>query len=242
MKGMILAAGLGTRLRPLTLERPKALVEVAGRPLIAYDLLLLRRHGIEEVIINSHHHGDALRDTLGDGSEYGLHIVYSAEDPLLDTGGAIKNVEGLLGDDDFVIVNGDTIIDLPLDALIAAHRARRAAATLVLRHDPEQARYGIVEIDADDRIRRFLGRPPDVAVPLAAYMFAGVHVVSPRIFHYMPEVRVFSVTRETYPAMLAADEPLYGFPFAGFWRVIDTIADRERAEAALAAGTSLHFL
>jgi NDP-sugar pyrophosphorylase family protein len=242
MKAMVLAAGLGTRLRPLTLDQPKALVDVAGRPLIAYDLLLLRRYGIEEVIINLHHHGDALRTALGDGSDYGLRIVYSPENPLLDTGGAIKNAEALLGGDDFLILNGDTIIDLPLDTLIAAHRARGAAATLVLRHDAEQARYGLVEIDSADRIRRFLGRPTDVPVPLRAYMFAGVHIVSPRIFRYMPEVRAFSVTRETYPAMLAAEEALYGLPFAGFWRVIDTTADRERANAALVAGASLHYL
>jgi len=242
VKAMVLAAGLGTRLRPLTLDRPKALVEVAGRPLIAYDLMLLRRHGIEEVVINLHHHGDALRAALGDGSAYGVRIVYSPEDPLLDTGGAIKNVEALLGGEDFLVLNGDTIIDLPLDALLAAHRAHGAAATLVLRHDPEQARYGLVEIDGARRIRRFLGRPADVTAPLEAFMFAGVHVVSPRIFRYMPEVRAFSVTRETYPAMLAAGEPLFGLPFDGFWRVIDTIADRDRADAALAAGASLHYL
>jgi NDP-sugar pyrophosphorylase family protein len=239
---MVLAAGLGTRLRPLTHDRPKALVEVAGRPLIAYDLLLLRRHGIEEVIINLHHHGDALRAALGDGSRYGVRIVYSPEDPLLDTGGAIKNVEALLGGEDFLVLNGDTIIDLPLDTLLAAHRAHGAVATLVLRHDPQQARYGLVEIDAGRRIRRFLGKPAVAPGALEAYMFAGVHVVSPRIFRYMSELRAFSVTRETYPAMLAADEPLYGLPFAGFWRVIDTIADRDRADAALAAGATLHYL
>jgi len=242
VKAMVLAAGLGTRLRPLTHDRPKALVEVAGRPLIAYDLMLLRRHGIEEVIINLHHHGDALRAALGDGSRYGLRIVYSPEDPLLDTGGAIKNVEALLGSEDFLVLNGDTIIDLPLDSLLAAHRAHGAAATLVLRHDREQARYGLVEIDAGRRVRRFLGKPADAPGALEAYMFAGVHVVSPRIFRYMSELRAFSVTRETYPAMLAADEPLYGLPFGGFWRVIDTIADRDRADAALAAGATLHYL
>ncbi len=239
---MVLAAGLGTRLRPLTLDRPKALVDVAGRPVIAYDLLLLRRYGIDEVIINLHHHGDALRAALGDGSAYGLRIEYSPEDPLLDTGGAIKNVEAFLGTEDFLVLNGDTIIDLPLDALLAAHRTSGAAATLVLRHDPEQARYGLVEIDAGHRIRRFLGRPAAVADALEPYMFAGVHVITPRVFRYMPAVRAFSITRHTYPAMLAAGEALYGLPFAGFWRVIDTVADRDRAETAFGAGATLHYL
>ena len=242
MKAMVLAAGLGTRLRPLTLDRPKPLVAVHGRPLIAYNLLLLRRYGVTEVIINVHHHGEALRAALGDGAAFGVRIVYSPEDPLLDTGGAIKNAAPLLGDDDFLVLNGDTIIDLPIDELLAAHRAHGAAATLVLRTDAEQARYGLIEIDAERRIRRFLGAPAAVPVPLTAYMFAGVHVLSPRVFDYMPEVRAFSIARHTYPAMLAAGEPLYGLPFLGFWRVIDTAADLERASAALDSHPALHFL
>jgi len=241
---MVLAAGLGTRLRPLTLDRPKALVEVAGRPLIAYNLLLLRHHGITDVVINLHHHGEALRTALGDGSHFGVHILYSPEEPLLDTGGAIKNAEALLADDDFLVLNGDTIIDLPLDRLIAAHRTRAATATLVLRRDPEQVRYGLVEIDSAGRIRRFLGWPETVAEQLTAYMFAGVHILSPRVLRYMPERGAFSVTRETYPALLAAGEPLYALPFDGFWRAIDTAADLACAAEALASPTvaRLHYL
>jgi NDP-sugar pyrophosphorylase family protein len=241
MRAMVLAAGLGTRLRPLTIDRPKPLVEVAGRPLIAYNLLLLRRYGILDVVINLHHQGEALRAALGDGSRFGVRILYSPEEPLLDTGGAIKNAEALLAEDDFLVLNGDTIIDLPLDRLIAAHRKRAATATLVLRQDPEQARYGVIEIDAEERIRRFLGRPETVAAPLTAYMFAGIHVLSPRVFRYMPELGAFSITRETYPAMLMADEPLYGLPFAGFWCVIDTAEDLARAVEQIATTNPLHY-
>src|SRR5205085_8748354 len=159
------------------------------------------------------------------------------------TGGAIKNAAALLGDDDFLVLNGDTIIDLPLDTLVAAHRARHAAATLVLRHDAEQQRYGLVEIDAENRIRRFLGRPAEVDTPLVPFMFAGVHVLSSRVLGYMPAAgSAFSITRETYPAMLDAGESLYGFPFVGYWRVIDNAADLARAKSALGAGASLHFL
>lgn len=230
---MVLAAGLGTRLRPLTDDRPKALVEVAGHPLITYNLALLRRFGITEVVVNLHYHGERLRRTLGDGSHLGLAIAYSVEEPLLDTGGGIRHARALLGDDDFVVMNSDTIVDLPLDRVIAEHRARRADATLVLRRDPEQARYGEIEIDGQGWIRRFLGTPTNVSTVLTPYMFAGVHVLSPRVFDHMPAGGVFSITRETYPAMLAAGAALAGVPFAGFWRVIDTPADRARAEADL---------
>lgn len=238
---MVLAAGLGTRLRPLTDDRPKALVEVAGRPVITYNLELLRRFAITDVVINLHYHGDSLRNALGDGSALGLRITYSPEEPLLDTGGAIRKAEALLGRDDFVVLNADTIIDLPLDRLIADHRARRAAATLVLRHDPDQARYGLVEIDVDRRIRRLLGRPATVDRAVTPYMFAGVHVVSPDVFRFMPAGGIFSMTHDTYPALLAADACLYGWPYDGFWRVIDTPADLQRAATELAT-TPLTYL
>jgi NDP-sugar pyrophosphorylase family protein len=232
---MVLAAGLGTRLRPLTDDRPKAMVEVGGRPLITYNLDLLRRFGIVDVVINLHWHGRVIRDALGDGSALGLRIRYSPEDPLLDTGGGIKHAEGMLAGDDFVVMNADTVSDVPLDRVIERHRARGAAATLVLRHDAEQARYGLIEIDPDDRVRRMLGKPADAPSALTPYMFAGVHVLSPLVFRFMPAGGIFSITRDTYPAMMAADAPLYGFPYDGFWRVIDTPADRDRAAEALAA-------
>lgn len=235
MKAMVLAAGLGTRLRPLTNDRPKALVDVCGRPLITYNLALLRHFGITDVVVNLHYHGDAIRAALGDGSKLGLTIAYSPEDPLLDTGGGIKHAQALLGGDEFLVLNSDTIIDLPLDGVIASHRATGAIATLVLRRDPEQARYGEIEVDRTQRVRRFLGRPWVVNEPLAAYMFAGVHVVSPEIFRFMPAGGAFSITHHTYPAVLAAGAGLYGFPFAGFWRVIDTPADRDRTAHEVAA-------
>jgi NDP-sugar pyrophosphorylase family protein len=242
MKAMVLAAGLGTRLRPLTDDRPKALVDVGGRPLITYNLTLLRHFGITDVVVNLHHHGDKLRQTLGDGTSLGLRIAYSPEDPLLDTGGGIKHAERLLAGDDFLVLNSDTIIDLPLDRLLASHRAHGAAATLVLRHDPEQARYGEIEIDRDGRIRRFLGTPERVDEPLDAYMFAGVHVMTAAVFRFMPAGGAFSMTHDTYPAMLAAGAALYGFPFAGFWRVIDTPDDRARATREVAAARLAHVV
>ena len=116
---MILAAGFGTRLRPLTEAVPKPLLRVAGRPIIEYPLLLLRAAGIRDVVINLHHLGDQIRKRLGDGSAYGLRIVYSTEEEILDTGGGIKKAEALLSDGSFVVINSDTIMDAPLEELIA---------------------------------------------------------------------------------------------------------------------------
>ncbi len=236
MRAMILAAGFGTRLRPLTNTTPKALVPVAGRPLIAYGLCLLKAHGIDEVVINLHHLGEQIRTTLGDGSAYGLRITYSPEDPILESGGGIKNAQAFLAGDTFVVLNCDTIIDLDLTAVLAAHRKTKAAATLVLRPDPDAARYGILETDSGNRIRRFLGQPPTVNEPLSQYMFTGCQILDPRVFAFMPEVKPFSTTRATYPAMLHAGEPLYGVIHTGTWMTVDDAKAMARATQAIESG------
>lgn len=235
MRAMILAAGFGTRLRPLTDRTPKPLVDVAGAPMIAYPLALLREAGITEVAVNLHHLGGRIREALGDGARFGVSITYSEEDPILDTGGGIKKLEPFLRGGTFVVLNSDSIMDLPLPDVIDWHRRHKALATMVLRPDPEQARYGVIEVDADSRIRRFLGRPERVDEPLTPYMFAGVHVFEPEVFSFMGE-GCFGITAETYPKMLAAGRPLYAYVFRGYWRVVDNHDGLAQGRAELARG------
>jgi len=225
MRAMILAAGKGTRLLPLTNSTPKPLIDVAGRPMIAFGLDLLRDAGIRDVVINLHHLGRQIRERLGDGSEFGLRITYSEEDPILDTGGAIAAARQFLSDDTFVVLNADTAIDLRLREVIDFHNKSQATATMVLRPDPSVERYGVIEIDRTNRIRRFLGHfrdgdvgPEALLVPL---MYAGVQVFDPRIFDHLPD-GVYSITRDVYPQLLKAGEPLYGYVHRGYWRVLDT--------------------
>lgn len=231
---MILAAGLGTRLRPLTDAIPKPLLDVAGRPMIAFALQLVRAAGIDDVVINLHHLGGQIRRALGDGRAYGLRITYSEEDPILDTGGAIAAARWFLDGDTFVVLNGDTVIDLDLRDVVAFHRDRGALATMVLRPDPAAARYGLVEIDAGARVRRILGHPAAVDVTLTALMFAGVHVFDPRAFEHFPP-GVYSSTRRVYPRLLDHAEPVFGYVHRGYWRVLDTPADLEAGRRELAA-------
>ena len=235
---MILAAGFGRRLRPLTDRTPKPLIQVAGKPLIAYSLALLRAAGIREVIVNLHHRADEIRAALGDGAGYRMSITYSAEDPILDTGGAIKKAQPFLQDGTFVVLNADIICDLDLRAAVAWHRGRGALATMVLRPDREAARYGIIEIDAHDRIRRFLGHPSVVDEPLTPLMFASIHVFEPDVFAYMDE-GCFGINRTTYPRLLAAGCPLYGYTFPGYWQVLDTHAGLVEGRWDLATGRCL---
>lgn len=224
MRALVLAAGLGTRLRPLTLTTPKPLVEVAGRPLIHYALDVLATAGIVEVGINLHHLGDQVRTALGDGDALGFRFTYFPEDPILDTGGAIANARSFLDGAPFVVLNSDTITSVDLGEMLATHERHDAIATMLLRPDPEAERYGVIEADRGGRIRRFLGRSaPDLCSdePLRALMFGGIHVFSPRVFSYM-EPGTFSITRETYPRMLAAGERLAAYVYDGFWCVLDT--------------------
>lgn len=248
MKAMVLAAGRGTRLRPLTDRMPKALVPVAGRPMIEYALLLLRRYGIHDIIINLHHFGKEIESRLGDGKTIGLSIRYSQEPELLDTGGGLLKAREFLCDGRFIVINTDALIDLDLAALIEFHASRSAVATLVLRADPRADEFGSMDIDGDGRIIRFLQSRAPIApsAGLRKLMFTGVQILEPRVFDHMEEHAPrgkFSTTRDTYPRMLAGGERLFGFSFEGFWQDLGTPERIREAERKLRSGQArLHFL
>ena len=232
---MILAAGRGTRLAPLTDTTPKPLVPVAGRPFIEHILEFLRAGGIEEVVVNLHHLGQRIADHLGDGRPFGVDVRYSWEDPILDTGGGIKRAEPLLAGEPFVVVNGDSLLEVRLADVVAHHEARSAIATMAVRPDPEAARYGLVEVDGTDRVRRITGRPEDAGVPgpLRGFMFPGLHVFQPEIFRWMDPGKTFSVTRVTYPAVLAAGVAVSAWITTARWVNIDTPAALAATDAEL---------
>jgi NDP-sugar pyrophosphorylase family protein len=247
MKAMVFAAGQGLRLRPLTDRVPKALVPVAGRPMIEYPLLLLRHYGIREIIINLHHLGDQIEAYLGDGKTFGVEIVYSKEPELLDTGGGLLKAKPFLDDETFIVINTDVIIDLSLAELIAFHKTKKSTATLVLRPDADADRFGSMEIDPDGRIYRFLSarRPSTPSVPGKKLMFTGVQILEPRVFDYMQGgrgPRKFGTTKDTYPQMLMAGEPLYGYCFEGLWQDLGTPERIKQTEQSLAQGRArLHY-
>jgi NDP-sugar pyrophosphorylase family protein len=226
MRAMILAAGLGTRLRPLTDTVPKPLIEVAGRPMIAFSLQLLRDAGIEEVVINLHHLGQRIREELGDGSDYGVRIHYSVEDPILDTGGGIAAARRHLQDDSFVLLNSDVYIEIDLRDMIDFHRARGALVTMLVRPDPDALRKDDVGLDAAGRVRRILGHGVHSAggEPLRRHMYASAMVLEPGIFRYLPG-GAYSLTRDVLPRVLEAGELVFGYVHQGYWRVLDTHDD-----------------
>ena len=248
MKAMIFAAGMGERLRPLTEQLPKALIPVAGRPMIEYPLLLLRHYEIRDVVINLHHLGAQIETYLGDGSSRGLRITYSREDLLLDTGGGLLKAKPYLQDGPFIVINTDVMIDLPLSQLIDFHKQKRGTATLVVRPDPLADQFGSMEIDDDGLMQRFLQvtRPDAPRVLRTNLMFTGVQILEPEIFDYMPPQdgrSKFGTTRDTYPRMVASNDRLFGFRFDGYWQDLGTEARIREAEANLVEGRArLHYL
>ncbi len=232
---MILAAGLGTRLRPLTDRLPKPLLPIAGQPLIYYTLSWLASAGIRRVMINLHYQGERIREALGDGSRFGVDVSYSDEPEILGTGGGLKRVERFFSDGPFLVVNADVLTTLDPRALIADHAARRSLATLAVREDHDVAAYGAIGLDSQGRIRRFLGRGTWTGSTLQDVMFTGIHVVDPRVFSDIP-TGVFSPITDAYIALVERGEPLFGYKTDAFWIDIGTPDRYALAERAATDG------
>ena len=210
MKAMILAAGFGTRLWPLTIGRTKPAIPFLNRPLIGFTIDYLRRYGFEDILINLHHEPDSVRRQIGDGSQFGVRIHYSVEEPeILGTSGALDNVRDQLNKETFVVINGKIITDIDLAAALETHRQKSALATLVLKPNPKRERFSEVKITDDGRISEFAGFPsaenPQSAIrnPQSPLMFTGIHLMEPEIFEYIPCGIFSDSVRDVYPKAMA---------------------------------------
>ena len=223
MKAMILAAGLGTRLRPLTDDRPKALVEVAGRTLLELTLARLRAAGICEVIINTHHFADMLAEYLRAHQNFGMNIEISYEEVLLDTGGGLKRAAPFFLDSDepFLVHNVDVLSTIDFDRMLLFHREHKGLATLAVQDRPT-SRYLL--FDENNHLcgrRAGLTGESELVRPVAeprAFAFSGIHILSPRVFSFMSEEGIFSVI-SMYLRLAGQMELILGFPADQyFWR------------------------
>lgn len=204
MRAMIVAAGLGTRMRPLSDHTPKPALPVRGVPLIAFQLALLRRHGASEVAINVHHLPERLEAAAERWCPPGLSLRFSREPVLLGTGGGIRRLAGFLRESDpCLVIGGDMILDFDLSALVARHRAGTHAATLLLREDPRSQRFGTIGVDEAGRVRR-IGSRFDLGGEKQAGVYAWANVLSPRIFDSLPERDAFSHLDDWWMPALAA--------------------------------------
>jgi NDP-sugar pyrophosphorylase family protein len=223
---MVMAAGLGTRLAPLTDHVPKPLVPVCNRPVLEHLLRLLARHGVRDVAVNLHHHADAIRDAFGDGEALGLRIRYRFEPRLLGTAGGTRGFrEFLVADGEpFLVVSSDGLHDVDLDALAERHRATRAVATLTVKQIPDPERYGVVVLDRDGLVQGFQEKPPreEARSDLAS---CGVYVFEPRVLDGIPAEAFRDWAQDVLPALMRAGERLAAYTHDGYWNDVGSIQE-----------------
>jgi NDP-sugar pyrophosphorylase family protein len=262
---MILAAGYGTRLWPLTIDRTKPAIPFMGRPLIGYVAQYLARFGFEDIVVNLHHQPESVRAALGDGERFGVRFHYVEEPVILGTSGAIDNARRLLDGEPFVVVNGKIATDIDLHAALETHRRTRALATLVLRPNPTRERYSTVHV-RDGLITGFgphpasdnVGSAPGTALDTAQdksppnespLMFTGIQVLDPGIFEYIPRgVFSHSVT-DVYVPAIARGERIAAHVAGGAWYELSTVRRyletsvalmrREGRDVEVGAGSSI---
>ncbi|HEY2390888.1 MAG TPA: nucleotidyltransferase family protein [Candidatus Angelobacter sp.] len=252
LKAMVLAAGLGTRLRPLTNDRPKALVKVAGRTMLEITLARLREFGIQDVIINVHHYADLVIDSVKAAGSFGMHIEFSREDILLDTGGGLKQAAWFLSengssDEPFILHNVDIISAIDLEKMVQFHTENNALATLAVQtrktsryllfDDQLQlcGRRTVTEDKTEDKTEMVRDAPQMNSHQTSEVAFTGIHVISPRIFPLLIEEGVFSII-PAYLRLAAQGEKIMAFNADGtYWRDLGKPENIQQAEQDIKA-------
>ncbi len=215
MRAMVMAAGVGTRLRPLTCTIPKPMVPVVNSPVLEHVLNLLKRHRINEVAINLHSQPHLIKDYFGDGSSFGMSIFYSPEEILMGTAGGVKKVEQYFNET-FLVMSGDGISNVDLTAAVRFHKKSKALATIVLKQVDYPLEYGVVITDKKGRITRFLEKPAWGEV-FSNAANTGIYIFEPEIFEDIPYGEVYDFGHQLFPKLLEKQAPLYGYITKDFW-------------------------
>ena len=234
MKAVVMAGGEGSRLRPLTLGRPKPMVPIATKPVMQHNLDLLKRHGITEVVVTVQYLASMIQDYFGDGSQLGMKIVYSVEETPLGTAGSVKLAQKHLTDT-FVVISADALTDFDLTQIVDFHRERKALATLTLYRVPNPLEYGVIITREDGEIVQFLEKPSWGEV-FSDTVNTGIYVLEPEILEYFEPNKPFDFSQELFPMMLKKGDPLYGFIAPGYWCDVGNLQEYIRANADLLAG------
>jgi mannose-1-phosphate guanylyltransferase len=215
LKAVILVGGPGMRLRPLTEDRPKPVVPVLNFPAMAHTFAYLKEYGVDDIILAMNYLPDVIKGYFGDGSRCGVKLTYCIEKEPMGTAGAVKNVSEHL-DSSFFVFNGDIFTTLNLKEMLASHRKNKAKATISLTWVEDPSAFGVVETDDNQKVKRFIEKPP-LAEATTHWINAGTYILEPDVLKYIPPNTHYMVERGLFPGLLAADEPVYGFPYQGFW-------------------------
>jgi NDP-sugar pyrophosphorylase family protein len=224
MRAMILSAGYGTRLWPLTEDRTKPAIPIMGKPLVGYVAEYLAQYGCNEIIVNLHHRPDSVRTALGDGSDFGVHLRYIEEPVILGTSGALDNARDLLEGETFIVINGKIITDIDLHAALETHRRMDAIATLVLLPNPDCERFTVVET-AGECLTGFGEMPiaADYAGRDAPLMFTGIQILEPAILDYIPRGVFSHSTTDVYPQAMSQGNRIAAHIAEGKWYELSTL-------------------
>ena len=221
MKAVIMAGGEGTRLRPLTSNQPKPMLPMANIPMMEHVVNLLRQHGFEDIVVTVAFMANAIRTYFGDGSEFGVRMVYATESTPLGTAGSVRNARDEL-DERFLVISGDVLTDIDLGQVVAFHEKRGGLATLALKAVDNPLEFGIVITKEDGSIERFLEKPTWGQV-FSDTINTGIYVLEPEIFDFIPEGQAVDFSGESFPEALAAGKPLYGYVADGYWEDVGTL-------------------
>jgi mannose-1-phosphate guanylyltransferase/mannose-1-phosphate guanylyltransferase/phosphomannomutase len=218
MKAMVLAAGLGTRLRPLTYEITKPMVPVLDRPVMEHIVELLAKHGFDEVIANLHYFPDSIKEYFGE------RLSYNLEQELLGTAGGVRACAGFFGEESFLVISGDALTDIDLSAFAARHRETGAVATLAVKRVADTREYGVVLHDREGRITGFQEKPaPEEA--LSNLGNCGIYAFSPRIFDYFPASPFVDWAQDVFPVLLENDVPFYIHEIGEYWNDVGSLSE-----------------
>jgi len=220
LKAVILVGGQGSRLRPLTVNRPKPMLPVGNIPFLSHVFRHLRVHGISDIVLAVQYLPAAFSDYYGDGSSLGVRLTVVGEDEPLGTAGAVKNVERYLDDETFLVFNGDILTDLDLSAMVAAHKANGAVMSISLTPVDDPTSYGVVAMDASKQISQFVEKPRLEDAP-SKLINAGTYVMEPEALQYIP-AGFYMFERGLFPDLLRRGRPMYGFPSEAYWLDIGT--------------------
>jgi NDP-sugar pyrophosphorylase family protein len=215
---MILAAGFGTRLKPLTLETPKPMFPVLNRPLLEHTLNLLSSQGIQDIIVNVHHLPEKIIEYFGDGTDFGVHLQFSIEEEILGTAGGLKKAQSFLEKETFMVMNSDVLADINLDGVLKFHEQKKSCLTLVVRQDAEPEKYSPIELADDGRVTRFVDASiKHSSTTTQRVMFTGVQIMEPEIFSRIPANKFCGTTEDVFPTMIEDELPVYGYLHKNYW-------------------------
>lgn len=228
VKSLVLAGGLGKRLRSLVSDKPKVMAPVAGKPFLEHVLISLKKSGLREIILSVGYMKESVTDYFGDGQQLGVEIDYSIDQQPLGTGGAIKNSEPLINET-FIVLNGDTYVDLDYRKLIAFHKEKASQVTIALTTVKDSSRYGTVEMNQEENLVAFKEKSSDSSNK-SGLINAGVYVIEPDIFSHLPPEKPISFERDILPDMIKSNIPIYGFENNGYFVDIGVPEDYQSAQ------------